>query len=60
MRRCPLDVRAWRLQPPLGVVADQFVLESLDPQHDAQDHEAWSSSIEHIDDAGFPVGAGRA
>ena len=56
MRRCPLDVRAWRLQPPLGVVADQFVLESLDPQHDAQDHEAWSSSIEHIDDAGFPDG----
>ena len=56
MRRCPGDVRAWRLQPPLGVVADQFVLEPLDPQHDAQDHEAWSSSIEHIDDAGFPDG----
>jgi hypothetical protein len=35
-------------QPPLGLVADQFVLEPLGPEHNEEDHEAWSSSIEHI------------
>jgi hypothetical protein len=35
-------------QPPLGLVADHFLLEPLGPQHNDDDYEAWSSSIEHI------------
>jgi hypothetical protein len=35
-------------QPPPGLVADQFVLEPLGPEHNEADHAAWSSSIEHI------------
>jgi hypothetical protein len=35
-------------QPPRELVADQFVLEPLGPQHNEDDHLAWSSSIEHI------------
>jgi hypothetical protein len=35
-------------QPPLGLVSDQFLLEPLGPEHNEDDHEAWSSSIEHI------------
>lgn len=35
-------------QPPLGLVADRFVLEPLGPEHNDEDHAAWSSSIEHI------------
>ena len=35
-------------QPPLGLVSDQFLLEPLGPEHNEDDHEAWSSSIDHI------------
>jgi hypothetical protein len=35
-------------QPPLVLVADHFLLEPLGPEHNEDDHEAWSSSIEHI------------
>jgi hypothetical protein len=35
-------------QPPPGLVAEHFVLEPLGPEHNEADHEAWSSSIEHI------------
>jgi hypothetical protein len=35
-------------QPPPGLVADQFVLEPLGPEHNVADHVAWSTSIEHI------------
>ena len=35
-------------EPPLGLVADDFVLEPLGPEHNEDDYEAWSSSIEHI------------
>jgi len=35
-------------QPPRTLVTDQFVLEPLGPEHNEDDHEAWSSSIEHI------------
>ena len=35
-------------QPPLELVADGFLLEPLGPQHNEDDYEAWSSSIEHI------------
>jgi hypothetical protein len=35
-------------QPPLELVADRFRLEPLGPEHNEDDHEAWSSSIEHI------------
>ena len=35
-------------QPPLELVADDFLLEPLGPQHNEADHEAWSSSIDHI------------
>ena len=44
-------------QPPLGLVADHFLLEPLGPEHNEDDHEAWSSSIEHIRATpGFPDG----
>jgi RimJ/RimL family protein N-acetyltransferase len=35
-------------QPPLELAADDFLLEPLGPEHNEDDHEAWSSSIEHI------------
>jgi hypothetical protein len=35
-------------QPPPGLVSDHFLLEPLGPEHNEDDHEAWSSSIEHI------------
>src|SRR4051794_26181916 len=35
-------------RPPPSLVSDRFVLELLGPQHNEDDHEAWSSSIEHI------------
>src|SRR5262245_15568759 len=35
-------------RPPLELVADDFVLEPLGPRHNEDDHDAWSSSIEHI------------
>ncbi len=35
-------------QPPHGLVTDHFLLEPLRPEHNEADHEAWSSSIEHI------------
>jgi RimJ/RimL family protein N-acetyltransferase len=34
--------------PPHRLLTDQFLLEPLGPQHNEEDHEAWSSSIEHI------------
>lgn len=33
---------------PRGLTAARFRLEPLGPQHNAADHAAWSSSIEHI------------
>jgi hypothetical protein len=35
-------------EPPRGLETDQFVLEPLGPQHNEDDYEAWSSSIDHI------------
>ncbi len=35
-------------EPPLTLVADGFLLEPLGPQHNEDDYDAWSSSIEHI------------
>ena len=35
-------------EPPTSLVTDQFRLEPLGPQHNAADHAAWMSSIEHI------------
>ena len=44
-------------QPPLELTADGFLLEPLGPEHNEDDHEAWSSSIEHIRATpGFPDG----
>ena len=44
-------------QPPHGLAADHFVLEPLGPEHNEADHEAWSSSIEHIRATpGYPDG----
>jgi hypothetical protein len=34
--------------PPTSLATDQFRLEPLGPQHNAADHAAWMSSIEHI------------
>jgi hypothetical protein len=47
-------------EPPAGLATEHFVLEPLGPQHNERDHEAWSSSIEHIratpgfEDRGWP------
>jgi hypothetical protein len=35
-------------EPPVELVADDFLLEPLGPQHNEADYAAWSSSIEHI------------
>jgi hypothetical protein len=44
-------------EPPRSLVTDRFRLESLGPQHNAADHAAWMSSIEHIRATpGFPDG----
>src|SRR3954451_287425 len=34
--------------PPAGLRTDRFVLEPLGPQHNESDHDAWSSSVDHI------------
>jgi hypothetical protein len=34
--------------PPTALVAEQFHLEPLGPQHNEADHAAWMASIEHI------------
>ena len=45
-------------EPPTSLVTDDFVLEPLGPQHNASDHAAWSSSIEHIHATpGYPDGS---
>ncbi len=33
---------------PLGLAASEFVLAPLGPEHNEQDYDAWTSSIEHI------------
>jgi RimJ/RimL family protein N-acetyltransferase len=44
-------------QPPLSIATDHFLLEPLGPEHNEADHEAWSSSLEHIRATpGFPDG----
>jgi hypothetical protein len=44
-------------EPPRELVADDFLLEPLGPQHNEADHEAWSSSIDHIRSTpGYPDG----
>jgi hypothetical protein len=43
--------------PPTSFVTEQFRLEPLGPQHNAADHAAWMSSIEHIRSTpGYPDG----
>jgi hypothetical protein len=34
--------------PPTSLATDRFRLEPLGPQHNQADHDAWTSSIEHI------------
>jgi hypothetical protein len=42
---------------PRELVTAGFRLEPLGPQHNASDHDAWTSSIEHIRATpGFPIG----
>lgn len=42
---------------PRELVTPRFRLEPLGPQHNADDHQAWTSSIEHIRATpGFPSG----
>ncbi len=42
---------------PGSLVCDEFRLEPLGPEHNTADHEAWTSSIEHISATrGFPLG----
>ena len=43
---------------PLGLETSEFVLEPLGPEHNEQDYDAWTSSIEHIAQTpGFPGGS---
>lgn len=42
---------------PLGIATAEFVLEPLGPEHNEQDYDAWTSSMEHIAATpGFPWG----
>jgi hypothetical protein len=34
--------------PPMAMATEQFALEPLGPQHNDSDHEAWTSSMDHI------------
>ncbi len=44
--------------PPRLLVAERFRLEPLGPEHNASDHAAWTSSIDHIrSTAGYPDGS---
>ena len=44
--------------PPLTLVARDFVLEPLGPQHNERDYAAWTSSLEHVRSTpGFPDGS---
>jgi hypothetical protein len=46
-----------RFDVPRELMTPGFRLEPLGPQHNAGDHEAWTSSIEHIRATpGFPMG----
>ena len=43
---------------PLGFEASDFVLEPLGPEHNEQDYDAWTSSMEHIAATpGYPDGS---
>jgi RimJ/RimL family protein N-acetyltransferase len=43
---------------PLGLETSEFVLEPLGPEHNEQDYEAWTSSMEHIGGTpGYPDGS---
>jgi RimJ/RimL family protein N-acetyltransferase len=43
---------------PLGLETSAFVLEPLGPEHNEQDYDAWTSSLEHIASTpGFPWGS---
>lgn len=43
---------------PLGLATSDFVLEPLGPEHNEQDYDAWTSSMEHIAETpGFPWGS---
>ena len=43
---------------PRGLETSEFVLEPLGPEHNEQDYDAWTSSMEHIAETpGFPWGS---
>ena len=43
---------------PPGLETSEFVLEPLGPEHDAQDYDAWTSSMDHIAETpGYPDGS---
>ena len=45
-------------EPPRGLETSDFRLDPLGPEHNERDHEAWSSSIEHIRASpGYPDGS---
>lgn len=45
---------------PLGLECKHFRLEPLSVEHNERDHEAWTSSIAHIQNTpGFPIGKAR-
>ena len=43
---------------PLGLETPEFILEPLGPEHNDQDYDAWTSSMEHIAETpGYPDGS---
>lgn len=47
-----------RFVAPAGLATASFLLEPLGPQHNESDHDAWTSSIEHIRSTpGYPDGS---
>ena len=45
---------------PLGLETSEFVVEPLGPEHNEQDYDAWTSSMEHIAETpGFRTAPGR-
>ena len=43
---------------PLELATSEFIVEPLGPEHNEQDYDAWTSSMEHIAETpGFPDGS---
>jgi len=56
--RCVAEFVPPGFEVPLGLETSDFVLEPLGPEHNEQDYDAWTSSMEHIRATpGYPDGS---